>query len=350
MRMIYCLLLMPIIVCAQRPVIVSFPSLRIPASSRGLSMGDCGIATAAENQQLFYNAAKTAFVQNFHQASVNYTPWLSAVSGDTRFINMNYVGNVMNTSAIGLSVSYLNLGTMAMRDNNGATIAEYKAREYHVGASYALQLNNNASLAVGLRLLGQNAFTDVPKNILSVCGDLSYYQFVMLGEEGRKLEWGATVSNVGPKIGLGDNANKNFLPMNLGVGVGYSSVDESNAFSFGLDFNKLLVPSSGDDKGILAGMFASFRDPDQLQLIRISSGLEYGYMKEFFLRGGVSLENKNYGNRTYFGLGVGYKGLVLDQSWGLDFHCLVPFGTMPSVSPFQNSFGFSLKLSFGNFQ
>lgn len=335
------------------PVITAFPSLRIPASSRGLAMGDGGIASATENNQVWYNVAKSAFIQNFHQVAVNYTPWLQSISNDTRFINLNYLGNVFNTSALGLSVSYLDLGRMTTRDNNGATIAEYRAREYNVGVSYGLQLNEQMSLGLSLRLLGQNMFTDAPKNVFSVCGDISYYQFARLSNQNQKIEWGVVVSNIGPKLNVDGSASKTFLPTNLGIGVSYVGVNDNDGsqLTAAIDLNKLLVPSvNATDKGIFSGMFSSFSEPDQFKTIRISTGIEYGYMNQFFLRGGLSLENKYKGNRTYFGLGVGYKGLILDQSWGIDFHYLVPFGTIAAVSPFQNSFGFSLGLSFGNFQ
>ena len=341
--------LLPVAVVGQSPVITAFPSLQVAGSSRGFAMGNTGVASAAENQQLYYNAAKSAFLQNFHQASVGYTPWMRAVSNDARLLSMSYAGNVFNTSALGLTVNYLDLGTIAVRDNNGATLASYKAREYNVGASYALQLNDRASVAVALRLLGQNAFDDGPRNVMSVCGDVSYYQFVELGDVNHRVEWGANLSNMGPKISYG--VSKTSLPMNLGVGIGYSSSDESGSvFSAGLDLNKLLVPSDPGSSGIFGGMAASFSEPGQLELLRVNSGVEYGYLGEFFLRGGVSFENKNRGNRTFFGLGVGYKGFVLDQSWGIDFHYLVPFGMVAAVSPFSNSFGFSLRVNFGNFQ
>ncbi len=334
------------------PVVTAFPSLRIPASSRGLSMGDAGIASAVDNQSLYYNASKIAFAQNFHQASISYMPWLVGISDDTRFVNLNYVGNVSNSSAVGASINYLNMGSLVTRDNNGAAIASHNAREFNIGLSYALQIGANASFAGSFKFLGQNVFEEGSKNSYGICGDLSYYQFVELGDVNRRLEWGAVVSNVGPKIGYMSSVDKTSLPLNLGVGVGYSAVDEEGSlFSAGLDLNKLLVPSSASlDKGILAGMVASFSEPRQLGLLRVNSGIEYGYLGEFYLRGGVSLENKTRGNRTFFGLGVGYKGLVLDQSWGIDFHYLVPFGMVAAVSPFSNSFGFSLRVNFGNFQ
>jgi hypothetical protein len=353
MRVLLLMMLLPAIATAQSVVITAFPSLQIPASSRGLGMGNVGIASSQENQQLYYNGAKAAFTQNFHQAAVSYMPWMNGVSEDTRFINLNYLGNVFNTSALGVALSYLNLGTLTARDNNGAAVAQYRPREFTFGVSYSLQMSEHHALGACLRLLGQSGFGEQIKNVFSVCGDLNYYGFVSLGGNHRKIEWGAVLQNLGAKISYGLANEKTFLPTNLGVGVSYTCVDEedANRFTVAVDVNKLLVPADGGPgKGILAGMFASFGEPGQLQSLRVSTGLEYGYISQFFLRGGVSLENQNRGDRKYFGLGVGYKGLVLDQSFAFDVHYIAPFGMAGSVSPFQNCYGFTLGVNFGNFQ
>jgi hypothetical protein len=347
------------------PILTAFPGLRIPASSRGLAMGDCGIASAVENQQLYYNAAKTAFTSNFHQASVSYLPWASAISDDSRFLNANYIGNLSNTSSLGLAVSYLNLGSLYVRDDNGATLATYKASEYHLSASYAIQLAGNSSLGVALRFVGSqpvqaipiNGFAPAGKNIFSMCADLSYYGFRSIGNSGSKLEWGATLSNLGPKVGLSGYEQKTSLPTNLGIGVSYTQANQGSAdqFTVAMDLNKLLVPTPGGkhpDAGILQSLFSSFTDAsssEELAEVRVATGLEYGFVDQFFLRGGISLENRLKGNRKFVGLGVGYKGRLMDQSWGIDFHYLVPMGNLTAVSPFQQSFGFTLKFAIGNF-
>lgn len=347
------------------PIITAFPSLKIPASSRGLAMGDCGIASATENQQLYYNAAKSAFTKNFHQASVSYTPWLTAISEDTRFLNANYLANVSNTSSFGIAVSYLNLGNMSARDASGATIASYKGREYSVLTSYALQLGPAASLGVGLRFLAsqpvqpadQNGFAATGKNIFSVDADISYYGFHEMDRNGSKLEWGAVISNLGPKVSLPGNDRKTFLPTNLGLGISYTNADPNTGdrFTFAMDINKLLVPTPGGkhpDAGVLHGLFSSFTDAklrEEIAEIRACVGLEYSFAEQFFLRAGLSLENRFKGNRKYIGFGAGYQGIVMDQSWGIDFHYLAPFGTVAAVSPFQNAFGLSLRFGIGNF-
>ena len=316
MKLLFVLFLIPAIVNAQDPVITAFPSLRIAPSSRGLAMGDNGIASAVANQQLYYNVAKTAFSQNFHQVSVSYLPWLSAISDDTRMMNANYVGNVGNNAALGLSLSYLRVGNVPLRDDNGALLGMYRASEFHLGTSFALQVFDKASLGVTLRVIGQNMYTASPSSVIGACGDIGYYQYVELGDVSRKVEWGATVSNLGPKVGYNGSVSKTSLPGNVGAGVGYSQTDEEgSSFSVSLDANKLLAES--------------------FKAVRYSLGMEYGYVSEFFLRGGVQYENSSTGNRKFVGLGVGYKGMIADQSWGLEFHYLVPFGVVAAVSPFR---------------
>ncbi|MCK9404557.1 MAG: type IX secretion system outer membrane channel protein PorV [Chitinophagaceae bacterium] len=360
------------------PIITAFPSLRIPASSRGMAMGDCGIASATENQQLWYNAAKSAFTQNFHQASVTYSPYLAGISNDIKFLNANYLANVSNTSAFGISLSYLSLGNMATKDDNGAMIAFYKSSEFNLGASYALQVGAKASLGMALRFLGSqpaqfqepNGYGAIPRHLYSASADISYYQYYDLDGNGRKLEWGTVISNIGPKVSLQGNDQKTFLPTNLGIGISYTTGDQSTGdrFTVALDINKLLVPTppvydatgtitagKDPDRSILNALLSSFSDApggmaEELREIRVSAGLEYSFADQFFMRAGLSLENRLKGNKKFTALGVGYKGAIKDQAWGLNFHYLIPFGMITGVSPFQNSWGFTLKLNVGNFQ
>lgn len=308
-------------VFARAQVITTFPSLLIHANSRGMGMGDAGIASAEGTQQLLYNPAKTAFTQNYHEASISYMPWLTGISNDTRMLNASYVGNTGN-AAWGLSLNYLRLGSMDTRDDNGATLSSYTAHEYNFGGSFALRLNDHHSLSTSFKFLAQNAYEPNPVNVMTVCGDIGYYGFTELGDVSRKLEWGATVTNLG--------ATKFNLPRSAGIGIAYSNLSELGSFTVCLDVNRLLN--------------------DKWKSLRYTAGAEYGYDEQFFLRGGVSLENLNSGNRKFFSLGAGYKGFVSDQSWNIDLHYLVPFGFNGGISPFQNSWGLSLGISIGNFQ
>lgn len=334
MKILLILLLFPVILSAQSPapvvVVTAYPSLLIPASSRGMGMGDAGIAAATENQQLYYNVAKTAFTQNFHQASATYMPWLAAISNDTKFMNVNYLANISNTSSFGVALSYLSLGELSLRDDNGATLSSYRASEYNLMGSYALQIGSKASLGASFRVLGQNAFITEPKNNFTICGDLSYYQFRELGDASTILSWGAVVSNLGPKVNTA--GGEAALPATIGLGIAYKKMDagSSDQYAFSFDAKRLIA--------------------DEWSGVRFSAGGEYGFAGAFFLRGGVNYENSEKGNRKFFALGAGYKGFISDQSFGLDFHYLTAFGTLTAISPYQNGWGFTLSLNFGNFQ
>ncbi len=123
-----------------------------------------------------------------------------------------------------------------------------------------------------------------------------------------------------------------------------------------MDLNKLLVPSSAaEEVGVLKALYSSFGDApggfgEELREVRVNTGIEYAFADQFFLRGGIALENKFKGNRKYVGLGAGYKANFGDQTFGVDVHYLVPFGVATAVSPFQNAWGLSLRISLGNFQ
>ena len=59
------------------------------------------------------------------------------------------------------------------------------------------------------------------------------------------LNWGITLHNLGSKISYTNDATqKDYIPANLGIGIAYVKVfDETSKATFGLDINKLLVPT-----------------------------------------------------------------------------------------------------------
>jgi len=64
--------------------------------------------------------------------------------------------------------------------------------------------------------------------------------------------------------------------------------------------------------GVVQGIFSSFGDApngfgEEMQEINFSTGLEYAYNEQFFLRGGYHNEAQNKGNRKFFAMGAGFK-------------------------------------------
>ena len=163
------------------------------------------------------------------------------------------------------------------------------------------------------------------------------------------------MSNLGGKIGYTSDAQqKDYIPANLGLGVSYTSViDEINKVSFGLDINKLMVPTPPSltdsaaladyrSKSVISSWFSSFGDAggfsQELKEFQVSVGAEYSYNEQFAFRAGYFYEDKLKGNRKYFTLGAGLKYNV----FGLNFSYLIPSGNGVNRNPLSNTLRFSL--------
>src|SRR5690606_17607618 len=157
------------------------------------------------------------------------------------------------------------------------------------------------------------------------------------------------------------NANqKDYIPANLGLGTTYTKAfDESNKITFGIDINKLMVPTpplaTGDlavdtpkladyhNKSVIGSWFSSFGDaPDgfseELKEFQVSVGAEYWYNNQFALRAGYFWEHETKGDRRYFTAGLGVKYNI----FGLNFSYLLPSGSGVSRNPLSNTLRFSL--------
>lgn len=306
MRVLLILLLLPLCGIAQ-----------LTMHSRGAGMGDVGIASASGHQDLSYNVGKTVFTNHLHQASVTYLPYLRALFNDTKFIRADYLTTTGESTTLGMAVNYLDLGNLTVRDDYGASLAIYRNVMYNISGSMGVRLSEHSGIGTTLRLVGARSFDGGgTANRYGVAGDIQYYQ--SLG----KFSLGAVINNLG---------SAQWQNSEMGLGVAYSDRDELKEWTISMDMRKPLK--------------------EKFTATRYAIGAEMGFAESFFIRSGLSLEHRDYGNRKFFSVGAGYKGFVDDQSWTVDLHYLVPFGMqITTVSPFQNAYGITLSLNIGNFQ
>ena len=130
--------------------------------------------------------------------------------------------------------------------------------------------------------------------------------------------------------------------------------DETSKITFGLDVNKLLVPtppavfdSAGlanyHSKGVVSSWFSSFGDApggfsEELKEFQISVGAEYAYNDQFFFRAGYFYEAPTKGDRKYFTVGAGLNY----NMFGLNFSYLIPSGSGINQNPLSNTLRFSI--------
>jgi len=384
------LVLLAIIICGNRALIAqssdnsnllgqintittAVPFLLISPDARSGGMGDQGVAMSPDANSMHWNAAKYAFIEKKSGFAISYTPWLKALVNDMFIGYLSGYTKIKKDQTVAAAFRYFSLGNITFTDNQGSTIRDFKPSEFSFDFAYSRKLSENLSGGIALRWIHSNLTggTSVEgadsKAGNSVAADISvYYQKdIKLGSTDAVFTSGLNISNLGSKISYTNTGTKNFLPANLRLGPGLKlKLNQYNELGFGLDFNKLLVPtppiyyadsvdqnssqiiSYGKDPNVSvpAGIFQSFSDApggfsEELQEVNIGFGMEYWYDKQFAFRGGYFSEHKNKGNRKYFTLGVGLRYNV----FGLDLAYLIP---TDQRNPLENTLHFTLTFDF----
>ncbi len=339
-------------------VSTAVPFLRISPDARAGGMGDLAIATAPDANSGFWNLAKVPFAKKKTALAVNYTPWLKDLGlNDVYLASLAAYHKLDDQSAISTSLRFFSLGNIQLTDYSGNVLNNIKPSEFSIDAGYSRIITDKLSLAVALRYINSRlVIGDVGTGVVykagtSVAGDISLY-YNGQNSSGEGFTYGAVLSNLGTKVSYTNDArNKDFIPANLGLGVAYTKVfDENNKVAFGLDINKLLVPTlptatgvyatdsanlaSYRSTGLVSSWAKSFSDgTNQLNSLQLSMGGEYSYNDQFFFRAGYFYENQSRGNRKFFSVGAGFSIDVFN----VNFSYLVPSGSGLTRNPLSNT-------------
>lgn len=347
-------------------VTTAVPFLRISPDARAGGMGDLSLATSADAASSYFNLGKVPFNELNAGVNVTYTPWLKNLVNDVYLASVSAFYKMDELQAISGSLRYFSLGSIQFTNENGQSLGSRNPRELGIQAGYSRRLSDKMGIGLGLKYINSNLASGTYNGATykagsAVAADLGFY-YAGHNEEGSGWAFGAALSNLGTKIGYTDNAEqKDFIPANLGLGTTYTKViDESNKISFGLDVNKLLVPTPPgqnatqqqyDDyrkKSVVSSWISSLGDaPDgfseELKEFQISVGAEYWYNNQFAIRAGYFHENETKGNRRYFTAGAGLKYNV----FGLNFSYLAPTGSGVNQNPLSNTLRFSIVFDLG---
>lgn len=343
-------------------VTTAVPFLRISPDARSGGMGDIGVATSPDASSGFWNIGKVAFNESKGGIAATYTPWLKNLVSDVYLASVAGYYKFDETQALNVSLRYFSLGNIQFTDQNGNLNGNGKPREFGIDVGYSRKLSDKLGLGIALRYINSDLASgavssgNTYKAGNSVAGDIGFY-YDGKNDIGDGFAFGATLTNLGAKISYTGNADaKDFIPANLGLGTTWTkNFNEDNKLTFGLDINKLLVPTPPSNlsdsagiadyrkKGVVASWFGSFGDApggfkEELKEFQVSAGAEFWYQNQFALRAGYFFEDKTKGNRRYFTAGIGVKYNI----FGLNFSYLLPSGSGVTQNPLSNTLRFSV--------
>lgn len=362
-------------------ITTAVPFLMIAPDARGGALGDAGVSSTPDANSMHYNPAKYAFIDGQMGFAVSYSPWLRELVNDINLAYLTGYYRFDDEQVIAGSLRYFTLGDITFTDNVGTEMGTYRPNEFAVSATYSRKLAYNLSGAVSGRFiysnltLGQNVGGVATRPGTSIAADVSVYwqKEINLFDVDALFAWGINISNIGNKISYTDSdATKDFIPTNLRLGPSITvDLDDYNRFTFMVDINKLLVPTTpiykldsagqpvyennkrvilkGKDPNVsvIQGMLQSFYDApngfsEEIRELSYGVGAEYWYDNQFAVRGGFFYEDKIKGNRKFFTLGAGLRYNV----FGLDVSYLIP---LEQQNPLENTLRFTLHFDFDAF-
>lgn len=368
----------------NNPISTAVPFLSLSPDARSGGMADVGVATSADLNSQHYNAAKYAFLKDQFGLSLTYSPWLINLVPDMSLMYLSGAYKFKDErNVLGFSLLYFSMGSIVFTDASGNSSQTYKPNEFAIDLSYSRKLIDVLSIAVTGRFiysnltLGQYVAGVDTKAGLAGAADIGLYycQDFDLGKKykGGTLSAGLSFTNIGNKVSytqdLSEEAEKNFLPTTLRLGVGFNwHIDDYNSVGFYAEAYKLLVPTPplygdkivGDDTlhnvivrgkdnrvNVMKGIFQSFGDaPDgfkeEIREIQWSLAAEYWWRNIVAVRMGYFHESKYKGWRQYFTLGVGLRYKMV----GLDFSYLIPTSTISGSNPLKNTLRVGVSFNF----
>ena len=352
----------------QQVITTAVPFLRINPDARAGGMGDIGIATPVDGNGLYANPAKMGFIDHDYGFALSFSPWLKALVNDIYLASLNGYYKVKKEQVISFSLRYFSLGNIQFTDVNGTNTQQFMPREFAVDVSYARKLGKYFSIAASLRYIysnlasGQSVDGALVKPGQAGSGDISWFFHKTFKEDQpitHEFACGMNISNIGSKMSYTSSTIKDFIPTNLGIGLGYTvNLDKHNSVGIYTDINKLLVPSPNNridsspghvpqyywrEESSIKGLFTSFGDAPLLTELReytLSIGAEYFYNKQFGVRTGYFYEPYVAGGRQFLEAGLTVKYSVV----ALHFSYLIP--TTILRNPLDNTLRFSLLFDF----
>lgn len=369
--------------CVSNAVISAMPFLRIAPDARGGSMGDLGIALSPNSNAMHYNASNLVFAEEETALAVTYTPWLRELNlNDIYLAYLSGYKKIDDLQTVGFGLRFFSLGEISFTDNDGISTGSGKPREFEISGAYARKLSDKLSAGLTAKYVYSNLASgqmagglDINSaNAFAADFSLTYRSKGKTGGYNSEFAMGLALTNIGSKVSYTNQAVKDFLPANFGLGTALKlELDEFNTVEFGLDINKMMVPTpvarflsdgtenpeynaNGDadniadfrEKSLFSGLFGSFTDAqggfsEELKELAYSLGAEYWYDNQFAVRAGYYYEHATKGDRKFLTLGLGLKYNV----FGIDLSYLVP--TSNQRNPLDNTLRFGLIFDFASY-
>jgi len=218
--------------------------------------GEAQVAKVDDAYASYYNPAGLAFLPG-RELALMHVNWLPNLASDLYYEFLAYRQEYPGLGVLGGYVVFLDLGDQTRTDEYGNYLGLFSSNMWALTTSFGTLLNEHSSIGISAKIFHQNLGPVAGSE--SGKGKSTDYAFdVGYLWKGNHLNFGASISNIGPKIAFIDNNQADPAPTNMRLGINYTLfANEFNRLNVLFDMNKLLVakyPSMDwDGDGIIGG-------------------------------------------------------------------------------------------------
>ncbi len=285
--------------------------LLIAPGARAGGMGEAQVALADDSYATYWNPAGLGF-QDGYELSLMHVNWLPGLVDDMYYEFLSGIAPVEGLGVFGGNIIYLNAGEQQYTDANGNSLGTFSTYFTSGALSYSTLISERTSIGFNFKVLYQH-LTDAQINVEDeeTKGTATNFGFdvgyLSKGYFGGKLDLGAMISNLGPKVIFNDEEQADPMPTNLKAGFNLRVYESKyNRVNIVYDVNKLLVGEFAamdwDDDGYIGGYTedglqtgsGDYNSEGQIEIAHTDSwwkGLFTSFLDDWYLGGDQNMDD-----------------------------------------------------------
>ena len=223
--------------------------LLIAPGAGPVGTGEAQVAKADDVYASYYNPAGLGYLKG-SELGVMHVNWLPNLADDIYYDFLAYRKTLAGIGTIATNLIYLNLGEQIRTDEEGNSLGTFRSNMWSLAGSFGSQISSKSSMGLGFKVIQQNLAPEgagsegTKGSSTNILFDIGFLNKMIQKESGvlSELNFGLSVSNIGPKIWFQDKGQADPAPTNMKFGL-YTTLynDTFNKISLLIDANKLLV-------------------------------------------------------------------------------------------------------------
>jgi len=242
--------------------------LLISPGASAVGTGEAQVAKANDAYASYFNPAGLGFQTGTEYAGMHVN-WLPGLADDIYYEFIAYKKHIPWLGTVGGNFTFLNLGEQQSTDEFGNSLGKFRSYMWAFTTSYGTKINESSAWGTSFKIIYQKLADEA---VAAESGSGKPYSTDFAFDVGylkkfKNIDFGISISNIGPEVDFIDKTQADPLPTNMRMGL-FATLyeDDTKKLNFLFDANKMLVARyesmDWNENGVIdSGKEEGFFDP-----------------------------------------------------------------------------------------